>query len=163
MLQPNIFGYADDSTVVERYLSSPRAKPDEIRQAREAMVNRLNSTLQLVSEWGDANLVEFNASKTQACLFTAKRSALHLTPTFRGLNVELSGCLDLLGVSLSSNLNFGQYIESKAQLASKKLGIMSKVRRYSFSIYIKHKSVLVWSTAVIYGLVLPSVIWKLLT
>lgn len=33
-------------------------------------------------------------------------------------------------MSLSSNLNFGQYIESLAKTAAKKLGVLSKVRRY---------------------------------
>ncbi|CAH2235027.1 jg1297 [Pararge aegeria aegeria] len=36
----------------------------------------------------------------------------------------------LLGVNISSNLNFGKCIESKAKVAAKKLGILNKVRRY---------------------------------
>ena len=38
--------------------------------------------------------------------------------------------LDLLGVTLTSKVNFGPYIEAKAQLAAKKLGILAKVRQY---------------------------------
>ena len=75
---------------------------------RDAMVNRLNVALQAVCDWGDANLVTFNA--TQACVF--------LTTTFRGISVPLTDSLQLFGVELSSNLNFGQYIESKAQIAA---------------------------------------------
>ena len=40
------------------------------------MVERMNSTLNLVSQWGDDDLDEFNASKTQACLFSAKGSKI---------------------------------------------------------------------------------------
>ncbi|XP_022818618.1 uncharacterized protein LOC111351080 [Spodoptera litura] len=94
------------------------------------MVNRLNLSLQAVSDWGDANLVRFNASKTQACLFSAKRSRFPLTPTFRGVSVPMGDRLELLGVTLMPILNFGSYIETKAQLAGRKLGVLSRVRRY---------------------------------
>ncbi|CAH2090623.1 unnamed protein product [Euphydryas editha] len=130
LLVPGTFGYADDSTVTDRYFSSARASKDVIQSCREDMVSRLNVALQAVSEWGDANLVTFNATKTQACVFSSKRSPLHLAPTFRNVSVEITDFLQLLGVELSSNLNFGQHIESKAKTAAKKLGILSKVRRY---------------------------------
>ncbi|KAJ8731368.1 hypothetical protein PYW07_004532 [Mythimna separata] len=94
------------------------------------MVERLNSSLKAVSDWGDANLVKFNAAKTQACLFSTKRSQFHPAPSFRGVTVPITDRLELLGVTLSSTLNFGSYIEAKAQLAAKKLGILAKVRRY---------------------------------
>ena len=97
---------------------------------REAMVERLNLSLKAVSEWGDANLVSFNAAKTQACLFSAKKSQFHPAPSFRGVTVPLTDHLELLGVTLTSTLNFGPFIEAKAQLAAKKLGILAKVRRY---------------------------------
>ncbi|RVE49051.1 hypothetical protein evm_006297 [Chilo suppressalis] len=130
LLRPGIFGYADDSTVVESYISTARASATEIQSHREAMVERLNLSLLAVSDWGDANLVGFNAAKTQACLFTAKKRPFDLAPTFRDVTVPITDHLELLGISLSPTLNFGSYIESKAQLAAKKLGILSKVRRY---------------------------------
>ncbi|KAF9822784.1 hypothetical protein SFRURICE_019474 [Spodoptera frugiperda] len=102
----------------------------QIQSLRESMVERLNSSLKAVSDWGDANLVKFNATKTQACLFSAKRSQFPLAPTFRNVSVPVSDHLELLGITLSPTLNFGSYIESKAHLAGRKLGILSKVRRY---------------------------------
>ena len=66
------------------------------------MVDRTNLTLQAVADWGDANLVRFNTSKTQACLFTAKKSPFNLAPTFRNVPVPVSKGLNLLGVDLSS-------------------------------------------------------------
>ncbi|CAH2064889.1 unnamed protein product, partial [Iphiclides podalirius] len=129
LLMPGI-GYADDSTVVERYQPSLRISRDYIQSEREAMVERLNLTLQAVSERGDANLVRFNASKTQACLFSAKRSPSNLAPTFQNVSLEYTDRLRLLGVEISSNLNFGRFIESKARAAARKLGVLAKVRRY---------------------------------
>lgn len=130
LLKPGTFGYADDSTVAERYTSSARASGSQIQSLREAMVGRLNSSLEAVSAWGNANLVEFNAAKTQACLFSAKRSQFSPAPTFRGAAVPITDCLDILGVTLTSTLNFGPFIEAKAHLAAKKLGILAKVRQY---------------------------------
>ncbi|CAK1603403.1 unnamed protein product [Parnassius mnemosyne] len=130
VLMPGIYGYADDSTVVERYQPSPRASRDQIQSEREAMVERVNLTLQAVFDWGDANLVKFNASKTQACLFTAKRTQLTLAPSFRNVSLKYTDRLQLLGFEISSNLNFGRFIESKAKAAARKLGVLAKVRRY---------------------------------
>ena len=36
------------------------------------MIDRVNVAIQAVSDWGDANLVKFNATKTQASLFVRK-------------------------------------------------------------------------------------------
>ena len=38
--------------------------------------------------------------------------------------------LDLLGLNISANLNFGNYIESISKTAAKKLGILWKVKRF---------------------------------
>ncbi|XP_047998106.1 uncharacterized protein LOC125235552 [Leguminivora glycinivorella] len=94
------------------------------------MVERLNLSLDAVSSWGEANLVGFNATKTQACLFTAKRCQFTLAPTFQNVSLPLTDDLELLGVSLKSNLNFGSIIESRAKNAAKKLGVLFKVKRY---------------------------------
>ena len=65
LLPLGVVGYADDSTVSAIYFSSARASRDETTALKEAMVERMNLTLNLVVEWGDDNLVKFNASKTQ--------------------------------------------------------------------------------------------------
>ncbi|XP_013181000.1 PREDICTED: uncharacterized protein LOC106127467 [Papilio xuthus] len=117
-------------SVIERYLSGGRTSRDLVKLESEAMVDHTNRTLEAVSSWGQANLVRFNATKTQTCLFTAKRSEFTLAPTFQNVSLEFNDCLQLLGVQISSNLNFGQFIESKAMVAARKLGILSKVRRY---------------------------------
>ncbi|KAJ0180403.1 hypothetical protein K1T71_003807 [Dendrolimus kikuchii] len=94
------------------------------------MFEPLNVSFQAVSEWSDANLVMFNASKTQACLFSAKPSLFDLTPTFRGVSITLTDRLQFLGISLTPTLSFGTYIESLAQVAAKKLCVLAKVREY---------------------------------
>lgn len=120
MLQLGLVAYADDSTVTDRYMSSARASRDEIRFLREALVERTNATLSHVSQWGEDNLVKFNATKTQACLFS-------YLPRCILTNRRPPG---ILGMELSSNLNFGTTIESRAQTAAKKMDVLSKVKRY---------------------------------
>ncbi|CAH2270002.1 jg6477 [Pararge aegeria aegeria] len=61
LLKPGIFGYADDSTVTVRYMSSPRASGDETLVLREALVERVNLALSEVSDWGDTNLTELDS------------------------------------------------------------------------------------------------------
>ena len=111
-------------------MSGPRASGAQTLEQREALVERNNLTLNAVFDWGDTNMVKFNATKTQACLFTAKRSPFHLTPTFQNISVPITDSIELLGITISSKLNFGQCIESKAETAGKKLGILNKVKRY---------------------------------
>jgi hypothetical protein len=130
LLKPGIFGYADDSTVTESYFADARTSSSEIQSLREAMVSRTNLALESVADWGKSNLVHFNAAKTQACLFTAKRSQFTLAPVFQNVSVTVSDHLELLGISLRPNLNFGSSIESKAKTAARKLGVLFKVKRY---------------------------------
>ena len=98
LLVPGNFGYANNSTVADRYLASANAGRDVIVSCREAMFERVDVVLQAVFDWGDANLVTFNATKTQACLFSAKRRRIYLAPTFRGVFVPLTDSLQFLGV-----------------------------------------------------------------
>ena len=91
LLVPGTLWYADDSTDVDRYLASAHAGRDDI-VSREAIVKHLNVALQAVSDCGDANLVTSKLPKL-ACLFSTKRSLIHLAPTFRGVSVPLTDSL----------------------------------------------------------------------
>ena len=116
LLVRGTFGYADDSTVADRYLASANARKGCYRVLSRGMVNRLNVALQTVSDWGDANLVPFKATKTFTLLFSIQRNRIHLPPAFRGVSVPLIDNLQVLGVELSSNLCFGQTPSPKRKL-----------------------------------------------
>ncbi|CAH2242743.1 jg11901 [Pararge aegeria aegeria] len=149
LLNPNLFGYADDSTVTERYLSSPRASANDILEQRESLVERINLTLKEVSDLGDANFVKFYAAKTQACLFSAKKSPFTLAPTFRVYPFQLATILSSC-VNISSNLNFDKCIESKAKVAAKNLVSLIKLGGTSRQVNASHSTRLkceqAWST-----------------
>ena len=47
---PGTFGFADDSTVADRHLESANGRRDVIVSCQKVMVNRLDLTLQAVSD-----------------------------------------------------------------------------------------------------------------
>jgi hypothetical protein len=130
LLLGNIHCYADDSTVHGRYLGRPNAGRAVTDEQREFLVNELNRVLDLINKWGSNNLVEFNAMKTQVCAFSAKTSQFPSLPVLQGTPLGLCDILSMLGMELRCNLNQNRYIESLISMASKKLGILNKVRRF---------------------------------
>lgn len=126
----NIHCYADDSTVHMGYLGHAAAGRAEIAESRENLVVELDRELDLVSKWGIANLVEFNAKKTQVCAFTAKTSPFLPLPSLQGTTLTLQSNITLLGMEIRSDLNPKDYIESVIKTASRKLGVLNKVRRF---------------------------------
>ncbi len=53
-----------------------------------------------------------------------------MAPAFRDVSLECTDRLQLLGMDIASDLNFGRFIESRAKVAARKLGVLAKVRRY---------------------------------
>lgn len=54
------FGYTDDSTGVENYMSGARTHSDETQHKREVMVTQLNRSQKAASDWDDANKLKFH-------------------------------------------------------------------------------------------------------
>ena len=73
--------------------------------------------VQAASNWGDVNLLRFNAQNTRVFVFHKTEPNTPGSDLPRCIRV-VPYSLQLLGVELSSNINFGQYIESKAQIAA---------------------------------------------
>ena len=65
LTQYPIHSYADDTTLHFSTLYNRRPTQQELSHSRQDAIGRLTSDLSLVSDWGKANLVLFNASKTQ--------------------------------------------------------------------------------------------------
>ena len=126
----NIHCYADDSTVHGHYVANAGTTRDDIRSKRRLLVSEIDATLSRITDWGRANLVEFNCDKTQACAFSAKRETFQPSPQFQSVQLPIVSSIGVLGVDLSHDLNFRDHIEGKALIASKKLGILNKAREY---------------------------------
>ncbi|CAH2227203.1 jg14607 [Pararge aegeria aegeria] len=67
--------------------------------------------------------------------------------------LEEDELVELIDDNLSSNFNFGQYIESKAKTAGKKLGILNKVKRYFKPATAFHR--VPSSGSIVHGVLLP--------
>ncbi|RVE54942.1 hypothetical protein evm_000309 [Chilo suppressalis] len=89
-----------------------------------------STALHHISEWGTNNLVEFNAKKTQVCAFMAKTSPFLSCPPLQCTTLELESSITMVGMENCCDLNPKNYIESVVKTASRKLGVLNKVRRF---------------------------------
>ncbi|XP_045496949.1 uncharacterized protein LOC123695220 [Colias croceus] len=80
--------------------------------------------------WGQNNLVQFNPSKTQVCVFSAKKRSFAVSPTFQSTPLKATPCIGILGIDIASDVQFRGHLEDKAKLASKKLGVLARARQY---------------------------------
>ncbi|CAK1595972.1 unnamed protein product [Parnassius mnemosyne] len=90
----------------------------------------VESLLNKVSDWGRLNLVQFNPHKTQVRAFTVKKNPFVVSPQFHGTPLLASASIGILGVDISSDVQFRGHLEEKAKLASKKLGVLSRAGQY---------------------------------
>ena len=90
----------------------------------------IEHSLERVSEWGKRNLVEFNPSKTQVCAFTTKKFPFVVAPHFRNTPLSISKSIGILGVDISSDVQFRSHLENKVKLASRKLGVLNRAKQY---------------------------------
>ncbi|CAF4908224.1 unnamed protein product [Pieris macdunnoughi] len=131
MLQlSNIHCYADDSTGDTFYTGRAGISRAVVDEYRNKLVSEVETLLRGVSDWGRLNLVQFNPKKTQVCAFSAKITPFVATPLFEDTLLKASASIGILGVDISNNVQFRGHLEGKAKLASKKLGVLSKARRY---------------------------------
>ena len=94
---------------------------------------QLTKDLSHVSDWGKENLVVFNASKTQFLHLTTRSdlaSDFVYDVFFEGIRLEPSISLNILGVSFSRDLYWKNHIVSLANQASKRLGVLRRLKRF---------------------------------
>lgn len=101
-----------------------------LEESRERLVSEMEGTLNRISDWGRQNLVQFNPHKTQVCAFTAKKAPFAVAPTFQNTAMPISKSLEILGVEVSSDVQFHSHLMDKAKLAAKKLGVLNRAKRY---------------------------------
>ena len=126
-----IHSYADDSTLHFSTSFSRRPTQSDLDHSRRDAMERLNSDLALISDWGATNLVTFNASKTQFLHLSTR----HNLPTnyplfFNDTQLHPSSTLDILGLSFTKSLNWKLHISSLTKSASKKLGVLFRLRQF---------------------------------
>ena len=115
----NIAIYADDTTI---YSSCDKVS-DEFE--RLCMSGDLEGDLRDVVDWGKRWLVSFNAKKTQLISFDNSNSD-HLDIKMGASLLDEKSSFKMLGLSFTSKLEWGSYIDTIAKTAAKKIGALGR-------------------------------------
>ena len=94
------------------------------------MVSEFESDLRDTVDWGRKWLVDFNAGKTQLVLFDWSKNAGAIGVKMDGSVLEEKTSFKMLGLTLSSKLDWGTYIVSIAKTASKKIGAFIRSMKF---------------------------------
>ena len=126
-----IHSYADD-TILNFSTSYNRCPTQQVwSDSRRNAIEHLTSALSLVSDWGRANVVLFNAWKTQFLQLSTRHNLPDNYPLFfNATQMALSSTSNTFGLSFTKNLNWNFHIFSLAKSPSKKLGVQWCLRSF---------------------------------
>ena len=129
--QCSIYSYADDTTIYFSLSYNRRPTQQKLNDSRRDAIWWLTSDISLVSDWGRANLVLFNASKNQFLQLSTRRILLdNYLLLFNDIQMPLFSTLNTFGLSFSKILNWQFNIFSLAKSASTKLGVLWRLRPF---------------------------------
>ena len=94
------------------------------------MASELESDLRDTLDWGRKWLVDFSAGKTQLVLFNRSKSTGAIEVKMDGSVLEEKTSFKMVGLTLSSKLDWGSYIVSIAKTASKKIGALIRSMKF---------------------------------
>ena len=120
----NIAIYADDTT-----LSSKCDQAPDLWQQLE-FASELESDLRDTADCGRMWLVDFNAGKTQIVSFDSSNNTDAIDGKMDGPVLEERSSFKMLGLTLSSKLDWGSYVISTAKTASKKIGALIRSMKF---------------------------------
>ena len=94
-----------------------------------SVVNKLNGDLYSIENWSEKWLMKFNAKKTNLMLVSRKKDKD--LPPVRFFNETLSpiNSIKLVGINISSKMDWKDHINKVAKRAGQMLGIMRKSRK----------------------------------
>ncbi|CAE1157727.1 unnamed protein product [Acanthosepion pharaonis] len=116
--------YADDTTIYS-CLKNKSSLADKTHLAV-----RLEKDLQSIVNWGKIWLVNFNASKTKLLSINHHREPSLPSIIMSDAQLPESNSLRLLGLTLTADLRWNKYIESIASSTSRKVGSLSRARKF---------------------------------
>ena len=122
ILENDLYGYADDSTLIA-IVPSP--------SARISVAQSLNRDLVKISEWCRLWGMRLNPGKTKAMVVSRSRTLFPVSPplTLDGAILDESEDLVILGVTFDAKLTFEKHVRSITRSVSQKLGIMRRAWR----------------------------------
>nr|CAH7717054.1 unnamed protein product [Callosobruchus chinensis] len=116
----SIHSFADDSTLHAGIMSNRPISVVELERRR----------LEAITAWGLKYMVEFNASKTQYCTLSNKRSPSEHSVLMNNQALPRSHSFKLSEVSITENMMWHENVSSIATAAGKKLGYLFRARKY---------------------------------
>ena len=116
--------YVDDTT-----LYSKCDHASDLWQQLE-LASELESDLRDTVDWGKKWLVDFNAGKTQLVSFDRSNNNGSIDVKMDGPILEEKSSFKMLGLTLSSKLDWDSYIISIAKTASKKIGALIRSMKF---------------------------------
>ena len=107
LIQCYIHSYADNTTVQASTSYNKCPTQQELSDSMQYAIGRLTSDLSLVSDWGGANKVLFNASKTHFLQLSTRHNLPDNYPLFfNDTQLPLSSTLNTTGLLFTKNLNW---------------------------------------------------------
>ena len=94
------------------------------------MASELESDLQGTVDWDRKWLVDFYAGKTQLVLFDWSDNTGAIDVKMDGSVLDEKSSFKMLGLTFSSNLDWGSYIISIAKTVSKKIGALTRSMKF---------------------------------
>ena len=116
--------YADDTTLCSKCDQAC----DQWQQFE--LASELESDLQGTVDWGKKWVLDFNVGKTQLVSFDWSNNTGAIDVKMRGSVLEEKSSLKVMGLALSSKLDWGSYIISIAKTASKKIGALIRSMKF---------------------------------
>src|ERR1700755_197907 len=83
-----------------------------------------------ISLWGQSNLVKFNSLKTQLLHISLSKTPPNFPILFDGSPVSPVNYINILGLNINNKLSWKPQITMVAKAASKKLGILFRLREF---------------------------------
>ena len=81
-------------------------------------------------DWGRKWLVDFNAGKIQLISFDCTKNTGAINAKIDGSVIERKSSFKMLGLTFSSKLDWGSYINSIVKTASKKIGLLIRSMKF---------------------------------
>ena len=99
---------------------------------QQELASELESDLQDTVDWGRKSLLGYNAGKTQLVSFDQSNDTGAIDVKMDGSVLAEKTSFKMLGLTLSSKLDWGSYIVSIAKTAFKKIGALIPSRKFLF-------------------------------
>ena len=125
-----IHPYPDDSSL--HLSTSFNSQPFSVARAHswKAISATINSDLEAISSWGRENLVKFIYAKTHLLPISLSTDPSPFDIIFEKDVINPLSSICILGVEITSNLSWRNHIIQIAKIASQKLGILFRYRKY---------------------------------